>query len=66
MSWKTNLIEFGVILCVGVIIAGIIFYSIEETTINSDMKIFVPWIGFFIIPLIYYGLIKVNVNIGRK
>ena len=66
MSWQTNLIEFGIILCIGGIIGGFLYHSIEETTIHSDMKIFAPWIGFFAIPLVYYGLIKVSVNIGRK
>lgn len=66
MSWKTNLLEFGVILIAAAIIGFFLYNSIGNTSFNSDLKIIIPWFGFFVIPLIYYGLIKVNINIGRK
>ena len=47
MSWQTSLIEFGIILIIGAVIGGFLYYSIENTSIHSDMKIVVPLDWFF-------------------
>lgn len=66
MTVTSRLIEFGIVLAIGGVIGGFLYYSITDSTYTDEMKIVVPWAGFFIIPLIYYRLIRLNINSGRR
>ena len=66
MTVISRLIEFGIILAIAGIIGGFLYYSITNSTYSTEMKMIVPWGGFFIIPLIYYRLIRFNINTGRR
>jgi len=66
MTVVSRLIEFGIVLTIGGIIGGFLYYSITNSTHSAEMKMIVPWAGFFVIPLIYYRLIRLNINTGRR
>lgn len=65
MTVISRLIEFGIVLAIGGIIGLGLYYSITNSTYPTEMKTVVPWGGFFITPLIYYRLIRLNINTGR-
>lgn len=66
MAAQSRLIEFGIVLAIAGIVGGFLYYSVTDSTYSSEMKMVVPWAGFFIIPLIYYRLIRLNINTGRR
>jgi len=66
MTIISRLIEFGIVIAIGGIIGLGLYYSITSSTYPAEMKTVIPWGGFFVIPLIYYRLIRVNINTGRR
>jgi hypothetical protein len=66
MTILGRLIEFGIVLAIAGIIGGFLYYSVTNSVYPTEMKTIIPWGGFFIIPLIYYRLIRFNINAGRR
>jgi len=58
----SSLVEFCLVLGIGGVISTLSFYSLIETGISKQFVIVASWVIFFIIPLIYYRLIKVKVT----
>jgi len=55
-----RILEFGIVLLLAYLIANYVRELLKTTTVDSTVQVLLQIVTFFIVPLIYYKLIRIH------